>query len=273
MKNLSEINPAILVLVVGGILLAIYLTGNRNIQKNTKLILPEVLNESVVIPQKLCPKQLSDRDLLLPDLVGEKLSDVFIEFERGEKVLHFDTTVSNIGDGPLEMWGSYNPNTDSIMASQRIYKKDGTYIETLTGNFIYHEEHAHWHFEEFTEFELYTYRSDGIPDKKLTSTGKMTFCLFDRNFLYDSSLPGVTDTAGYPNCDPVIQGISVGWSDTYGAKTPGQDLELGNIPDGRYAVRSVTDPRNRIVEKNEDNNITVSYIEINGDNVSILSGP
>ena len=50
-----------------------------------------------------------------------------------------------------------------------------------------------------------------------------------------------------------------------GASVSGQKLSIDAVPDGRYALRSVADPENRLAES--DNNGAIVYLQIDGDEV------
>jgi hypothetical protein len=47
----------------------------------------------------------------------------------------------------------------------------------------------------------------------------------------------------------------------------GQKLSIEAVPDGRYALRSVADPENRLAESDPDNNGAIVYLQIDGDEV------
>jgi len=210
--------------------------------------------------------------LLLPDLQVKKLSGARIDISPdGRKILRFPGTFTNTGDGPLEVVGSLDEKTGTTMAIQQIYYMDGTKDEKFVGSFIFHEDHSHWHFENFVEFGIYTLKDGAEPDQKIASTGKMTFCIHDYAPLSED-FPGKPTAAVYPWCDnsPYIQGISVGWEDTYNADVPGQEIDITRLNDGTYAFIATVDPENRLEEKIEDNNSAVSFIHISGNAISVL---
>ena len=45
--------------------------------------------------------------------------------------------------------------------------------------------------------------------------------------------------------------MSIGWADTYGWKTPGQDLDVTGLAAGDYCVVTQTDPLNHLAESDE----------------------
>lgn len=213
------------------------------------------------------PADLSE--LLLPDLEVRPTDRLSVELDAptGARLIRFGTTVTNLGSGPLEMKGESDPETGRTQATQRIMRRDGDgHVERFTGDFVFHPAHDHWHFESFTEFELWTYHPDGTLNRLVATTGKITFCLRDTGRV-DPSRSDVSPAA-YTKCGKSIQGISAGWQDTYGPSVPGQQLDVTNVPDGRYAIRTTVDPENRILEADDDNNSSVAYVQLDQSGVS-----
>ena len=54
----------------------------------------------------------------------------------------------------------------------------------------------------------------------------------------------------------------MGWSDIYGAHLPGQSIELTNLKDGDYRLIVEADPRNRLVETNDDDNTSCVLLNL-----------
>lgn len=226
-----------------------------------------------VLSQDDAQPALFDPDLLLPDLQVAPLAEAYIVFGPGRaRTLRFPGTFINRGDGPLEFIGVPDDQTHTVNAIQHIYKKDGSREEKHVGNFFFLDSHSHWHFENFVEFELYGLKNNDELDQKLVGTGKMTFCVHDFAPLAET-LPGKPTEPAYPLCVSELQGISVGWADTYVADIEGQELDITDLADGIYGFRSIADPDNRILEKNEDNNVSVSYLEIAGNRVRVIPAP
>ncbi|HEY8173639.1 MAG TPA: lysyl oxidase family protein, partial [Dehalococcoidia bacterium] len=69
------------------------------------------------------------------------------------------------------------------------------------------------------------------------------------------------------------QGISAGWSDTYAASIPGQDIDISGLPDGRYAIKTTVDPDRRLIESDDDNNTSTTYVALSGTEIQILASP
>jgi hypothetical protein len=179
--------------------------------------------------------------------------------------------VVNTGDGPLDIAGSVD-DAGITTATQRIHHDDGAIEERIAGRFVYHAGHTHWHFEDFTMLEIWTYGEDGELDEVKASTGKATFCAVDEIPEYED-LPNFPEGPAFLACGQGVQGLSVGYSDTYTADLIGQELDISGLPDGRYAVRTIADPAGRLTEADEDNNDLVVHIELSGDGVEMLDGP
>ena len=89
-----------------------------------------------------------------------------------------------------------------------------------------------------------------------------------------ASPPPHSPTRGvYGGCGREVQGISAGWGDTYSSSTPGQELDIRGVPDGRYAIRSTADPENRLLETNDTNNRSIVYIQLTGNRIERLPRP
>jgi hypothetical protein len=82
--------------------------------------------------------------------------------------------------------------------------------------------------------------------------------------------PNAAPKAGVTSCDQEIQGISVGWEDIYIAALPGQELDIPDLPDGRYAIRSTVDPDGLLLETDDTNNSTMSFVDVAGDSISYV---
>ncbi len=178
-------------------------------------------------------------------------------------VLRFTNTVWNAGPGRLENRGEIDPQTLTGPAFQRVFDSGGGFTEYAVGGFYWHaQNHNHFHYDDWGRYELWdrpdfdawiaSGRTQGAADLHGTKT---TSCVMDEEFF--TTLPGTPFPAVYPSggClldddDELIQGLSVGWGDTYDYYRDEQwiDLDQGSLADGQYVLRSVTDANNKIYE-------------------------
>ena len=189
---------------------------------------------------------------LLPDLTSwaDQSKGFIYDWTVVGNDLRLTTAMANIGTGPLELRGGATQGT-SQEVYQRIYASDGTFTNVLAGTFTYHPEHGHIHFDGFAQFRLRAVLSDGGVGAIVASGGKTSFCLLDVE-RYNTSGPS---SPRFLSCGQ-IQGISVGWADVYDRGLPGQSIDITNVPDGNYWLETEVDPDNRLMESNEDNNVT-----------------
>jgi hypothetical protein len=210
---------------------------------------------------------------LLPDLKILPTDELYIISANGSKTLRFSSAFINQGEGPFEISGRKEPEDELVTAIQVITNTDGSVVEKEFGKFVFHPDHNHWHIADYTVFELWSYGENGQKEELLASTNKISFCIWDEK-PYDLNLERAPKTGRYPWCsdnDIEKQGISVGWSDTYSAGTPGQELDITSIPDGDYLVRSEINPDKKILEKDYGNNESIDYIRISGNRVTRVS--
>jgi hypothetical protein len=213
-----------------------------------------------------------DEDLILPDIRVETPGQLSIEGSGEDREIRFSTTVQNVGGGALEIIGDIDESTGRAMATQIIEKRDGAQAGSFVGELFLHPTHNHWHLEDFAVFEIWRYQPGGRLDSLILSTDKISFCLLD-SFVADPAPPITAPEPRFIECNWRHQGLSEGWSETYDASLPGQSLEIGALPDGRYAIRTVVDPSGRLRETNDANNAAVAYVEVREDSVEILVSP
>ncbi len=171
----------------------------------------------------------------------------------GRTYLRFSTTTWNSGAGPLELIaGDKDAGQQKIY--QRIHLDDGSYYDLLAGTFVWHEQHGHFHSEDYA---LYTLQEADAPGASVRTSSKTTFCVIDTDRI-NHKLPGAPKRSVYRTCGSEIQGMSVGWGDTYGYYLAGQAIDVTDLPDGDYQLTIEVDPKKRLLETNDaDNTSTV----------------
>jgi hypothetical protein len=188
------------------------------------------------------------------------LYDAQIKVVSGETRLRFSNAAVNVGAGALEMFGVVD-NRGEQPAYQRIYHEDGNYEDVLVGVFVFagHEDHNHFHFQDFAVYRLRQVTSGDGVGPVLATSDKISFCITDSDE-YDGTLPNAPSSHVY-DCDR--QGMSVGWGDRYGRSTEGQWIVINGVADGNYWLESEVNPDRLLFETRYDNNSDRIKISIN----------
>jgi hypothetical protein len=202
-------------------------------------------------------QNVADRPPNLKPLPASGLS--LVADVAGGSTLRFSTTSWNNGTGALQLEaGPVDTGSGKQQVLQRVFLSDGSSYVRTAGYFEWHEGHNHFHFDDYA---LYTLQPINAPGGSLRTGSKMTFCVMDTTKV-DSSLPSAPAQAVYSTCGRFIQGMSVGWGDTYGSSLIGQELDFTDNPDGIYQLRIEIDPKKVIIEANENDNVSCVLLDI-----------
>jgi len=227
---------------------------------------------------------------LLPDLRTRAPAELYVQ--GGD--LRLSNTIVNRGVGPLEIFpettdsgdcDSDGDESNDRLAFQRVFQdsadpaspgffvrnQDTASNSRLVGCMVYHPEHSHWHLEDFS---AYTLRSEATGQVEARAL-KVSFCVIDTDHLFPA-LPG-SPSGFYGNhgCGRrSVEGMSIGWADTYGASLPGQSVEISGLPAGDYCLISRADPSNRLQELSDGNNRRRTRISLDpaAQDVQVLPG-
>lgn len=231
-------------------------------------------------------------DQLLPDLVTRPPAQLYVQGSD----LRLSNTIANKGVGPLEIYAEPSAGTDcdgdgdpanDRFAFQRTFKdssnpgspgyfvrgQDTASSTRQVGCMVYHPTHSHWHLEDFSRYALRR-ESTGLVSGRSV---KVSFCVIDTDHLFPGRLgsPGSSYYGG-DGCSPTsIEGMSIGWADTYGAYLDGQSIEISGLPAASYCLSSRADPVNRLSETNDQNNSrrTRIFLDPQAGTVQVLGGP
>src|SRR3989344_3948922 len=206
----------------------------------------------------------------IPNLKALPASDIRLVQNGGSTELRFSTTGWNNGAGQLEVRaGEIDKVNGKQLVYQRIYMDDGSFSrDELVGSFVWHESHNHFHFEDYA---IYTLQPVLAPGGSEQFGHKTTFCIMDTTRM-NTKLPGAPKRAVYDTCGSEVQGMSVGWGDTYGYQLAGQEIDITGQPDGDYKLIIELDPKNKLVETNEGDNVSPVDIRITSGTVSVIGG-
>lgn len=235
------------------------------------LLLPNG-GQAAVAAQGEDPPPADQAELLLPDLITLPPAELrlVVDRERGRSFLRFSNTVANSGSGPLELKGRATPGSVEFQVTQQIFGSNGEVLaEPVLSSIIFHEEHGHWHLDNFARYELWSVGPYGDLLSLLRLSAKISYCMVDT----DPLDPEADPSPEYPYCGPERQGLSAGWSDEYHANLAGQWVDVSDLSPGMYALRSVADPRNDLVESDEGNNAAHVFVQLEPFSVSIVEAP
>jgi len=203
---------------------------------------------------------------LLPNLEPFPASEVSLVSGPNGLEIRFTTTSWNRGVGPVELAGGpiISPFIDedhpgSQLVYQNIYQTDGSIRQRDAGIFVYHGgTHQHFHFEDYAKYTLQPLSVQGTIEEG----SKVSFCLLD-NEKINTRLSNAPKKPHYVSCNPDIQGISVGWGDSYTARLTGQSVPFGNNPSGDYLLIIEVNPSHNLVESSYSDNIACAVVSVN----------
>jgi hypothetical protein len=242
----------------------------------TSLMVPGIEPE---IQQRQFPQKNPPAELL-PDLLALPPYDLrlFIQTSRSRRFIYFSTTFWNRGPGILELRGIEHAGQDTLRVTQHVNREDNSQAAYKAGDFEYEPEHGHWHWEDFSRYEIWSLTRELQLDERLAYNDKVGFCLRDIR-VYRSNPAQIRLPQGqtrvseleYDSCFWERQGLSVGWMDTYRSNVPGQFVEITGLEDGLYALVSTVDPDGTLKETDDWNNSGVTYFLLEGDGIKVVS--
>jgi hypothetical protein len=238
------------------------------------------------------PATTREANLLSPDL--RPLPSLFVLDDEisvngtTHYVIRFTATIWNAGRGPLELRGDSGPEHATY---QRIYNDAGGFSDQpVAAGFTYFEPHQHWHFENFAMYQLWpkddfdqwlaSGRQQGQPrwQGSKTTGQDESFCIRDSESV--QNLDGTPVAPTYSLCDQDLQGISVGWGDTYPFTLAQQWVDVGttDLTDGQYVLRVVVDPAQVLHEREEQGGApstreALTVFEVSGNETEVLPDP
>lgn len=222
---------------------------------------------------------------LLPDLGIRNATNVSLDTTTtpGIRKLRFKTVTANKGAGPFLMEGKRSSVSDpTLTTQQRVYRADGTsYLRPSEAIFYFAGDgHNHWHVRDIDRFELVSKSSGG----EIRTGEKHGFC-FEDNTGYRGwpgspnhpaspanpyYVPPAACGLNQPNSLNVIEGLSVGWGDTYPPTLPDQYINVTGLPNGVYRLTQTADWANWFLESDENNNSAWEDISITATTATVI---
>jgi hypothetical protein len=204
----------------------------------------------------------------MPDLVSDPPGDRGVQIDSSGDVsrllLRLDGFIHNAGRGPVELLAGGRVGQTMTAVEQHVFDERGG-LSTLSlpnARVIYEtsDGHRHWHLQAAVRYSLWNYARGAL----VVDAPKVGFCLQDsepRDPHAPASVYYEPGRHGHTWCehdepetnDPVLMGISPGWSDDYPSYLPFQWVDVSYAAPGRYWLRSDVDPDDAIREADEAN--------------------
>ena len=201
-------------------------------------------------------RRVSVRAELLPDLDQRAPRQVAVARIGGRYKLGFESSVDNVGRGPVWIRGTRLART---MTARQLVRVAGGELESHVDagvlRYTWSSTHTHWHLIHFERYELR--RASGFA---LVGRDRKTgFCLADHYGTARRARPARpvflgNCAEGAPGARTVEQGSSVGYTDRYPAHFHGQNVDLTGIPAGVYVLVHRANPDGWLRERRYDNN-------------------
>lgn len=202
---------------------------------------------------------------LLPDVVQRPPSQVGVVQVEGTYRLGFQSSMENVGAGPLIIHGHRANTSSGMVADQVLNMSDGsTTTRAGIGSMIFYVPHNHWHYLGFDHYELRKSSDYSLvaPDQK------MGFCLGDRFSVKNGVVfsppepPGPFSAedceSGKPGALSVTEGITPSYGDLYGPQVEGQYIDITGVPAGEYVIVHRVNEDHSVQESSySDNNASV----------------
>jgi hypothetical protein len=179
------------------------------------------------------------------------------------RCLRFAFGVRNTGLGPLQLFHEGASAGPDRPLFQRVQRADGSYFDRPAGTAKYHKTHGHYHHDAAIGVQLF--RVTDPKKGKLEKAGEPR----TKGFAHREELLREWDTF-YPVWPRFGIGLGPGWADIYEWDRPGNYVDFGLNPDGRYVVRLIADPVKGIRESNERDNYGYTYLEVSGAEVTLI---
>jgi hypothetical protein len=202
------------------------------------------------------------------------------------RCLRFTSNVRNVGAGTLEVrlpWlkttGESGFLPGQCQAEQVVTTVNGQQAVRSAGPCEFHLAHAHFHYKDLISYSLY---QPGLTQLVGTST-KQSFCLADDEYFgFGTTGPnGPRQFVGQPGCNVpaeqnaqgiwVPEGVTPGWGDVYTWDTPGQYINITNVPNGTYDLVMKTNPTGALLVAGPQQTCSLTRLTLTADSVQAVS--
>lgn len=210
---------------------------------------------------------------LLPDLMPAPPTDFSTSLEEdGRNVLRFSSILVNVGQGNFILRGTRS--FDQWTAEQLVeHTESGAVAIQMPASVVWGGDgHEHWHIGAVAHYWIIPLGPNGEPvdDQMIDETGGMTdskvgFCFYDHTRLLENGPAEPifqSSSCGGQDDREFFMGLSPGWSDKYLWELPGQQIDITDLPMGKYRMWTEADPNSWFTEATRDNNMTWADFEL-----------
>jgi hypothetical protein len=209
-------------------------------------------------------------DPLLPDLVSvASIADRFMydgEFdttsEPGRVLYRFDVAITNLGEGPFEVFEVTDLQLQIQDVYQHIFDTEGAFTSQLMDTFDYEQPpFGHLHLEALARYNLREVTAGEGVGAVVATKDKTSHAVVD-SVAIDTSLPAAPTSRVYTSAFDNPLGISVGYADLYGRNIPQQRIDVTGVPSGQYWLEVIVDPMGYVQETDDTNNTTRILVDL-----------
>lgn len=195
---------------------------------------------------------------------------------RGHVLLRAASSINNHGRGPIELRARRTRR--GMVVYQAIYDRSGRahlfrtkahlVFKYVPGQRYEHptiEAFSYWKLAHAAGFQLWSIDAHRHALQLVRSGPKVDYCL--RDLIRSRPSPISPVAPAYPACsqDPYMRhdrlGTSAGWSDVYPYEYPEQWIDVTGLR-GRFAYVQTVDPDNLLIERNHENDVSETYVEL-----------
>ncbi len=220
------------------------------------------------------PHGSAEAEPTLPDLVSHAsvpLNYMYGGFfdttsEPGRVLYRFNTAITNLGDGPFEIFEITDETAQTQEVFQNLYDSDGSFEYVSMGTFpLTDSPFGHLHLAALAQYNL----REVLPDEGagpgvggvVASFAKTSHAVVD-SVAIDNSLPNAPSFPVYRNVNINPLGISVGYADLYSTTIPTQRIDVTGIASGQYWLEVTVDPLGYVQETDDTNNTTRILVDL-----------
>ena len=203
----------------------------------------------------------------LPDLVPLPSFGILTAHTKsGLDLLDFEATVWIGGNGPLDVEGFRDPDSQ-VMQAYQYFWRDGRVIGRVRVGTMGFADYNHWHFEQFARYALLN-----SSMKLAVPSHKEAFCigasdpvdLLARDAVWQPPVVGLAGQCGKQTALWVQETLPVGWGDTYIQSIPGESFNITKVPNGTYYIEVVANPLRLLHETSTRNDVSLRKVVLGG---------